>query len=148
MAEKQESAKENSRTASADTGGRPSSGMNPVEAVFIGAAVVVAKLWHALTSDGVLAAAGRQGIDELGAALKAFPESIQVSETGTIWNPTPGEVAADRQQGRHTGSYASYSDGSGPPHPWPSEIANHNRHLPGKDHGNGHEHGHDAGHSM
>ena len=78
-----------------------------------------------------LEAAGRQGIDELGVALKAFPDAIQVQETGTLWNPTQGEIAADRQHGRH---------------PWPSEIAAQNRHQPGKDHGDGHENGHDAGH--
>jgi hypothetical protein len=38
--------------------------------------------------------------------------------------------------------------GEQPPHPWPSEIAEANRHQPGKDNGNGHENSHDAGHSM
>ncbi len=90
-------------------------------------AAMTAILWNRLTDDGHLAAAGRQGLDELGAALKAFPESMQVHETGTLWNPTPGEVAASRQPGRHTGSYASYSSSSPPPHPWPSEIAVANR---------------------
>jgi hypothetical protein len=53
--------------------------------------------WQKATNDGMLAAAGRQGLDEIGAALKAFPESIQMHEPGTIGNPTQGEVAASRR---------------------------------------------------
>src|SRR5688572_20920212 len=49
-----------------------------------------------LLRDGTLAAAFRQGIDELGEALKPFPQSIQVQESGSIWNPTQGEIAAAR----------------------------------------------------
>ena len=47
----------------------------------------------AIFRDGTIEAAGRQGIDELGAALKAFPDSIQIQEVGTIWHPTQGEIA-------------------------------------------------------
>ena len=36
---------------------------------------LLGKAWNAVMADGVIEAAGRQGIDELGAALKAFPES-------------------------------------------------------------------------
>ena len=133
--QKQAPDKENNRAATADSGG-PVKGGGMVASVFNG----LAKAWNAVMADGMLEAAGRQGIDELGAALKAFPDAIQVQETGTLWNPTPGEVAADRQQGRHGGG-SSRS-------PWPSEIANENRHLPSKDHSGGHENGHDAGHSM
>ena len=111
-----------------------------------GAAAIVASLWNAVTADGTLAAAGRQGIDELGVALKAFPDAVQVQETGTLWNPTQGEIAADRKQAGLSSSYASYSASSGPPHPWPSEIANENRNQPGKDTGNGYEK--DTGYSM
>lgn len=63
--------------------------------------------WNAMTKDGTLAAAGRQGADELGMALKAFPDSIQADEPGTVWNPTQGEIAAARN----------------PDLPSPSEIA-------------------------
>lgn len=52
--------------------------------------------WNAVTKDGTIAAAGRQGADELGMALKAFPDSIQAEEPGTIWNPTQGEIASAR----------------------------------------------------
>jgi hypothetical protein len=58
---------------------------------------LVARIWDAINKDGYLAAAGRQGLDELGAALKAFPESIHVDEPGTIGNPTQGEIAAERR---------------------------------------------------
>ena len=120
----------------------------------LGAVSIMAAMWNAVTADGTLAAAGRQGIDELGAALKAFPDAIQVQETGTIFNPTQGEVAADRQHGKRTGSYASYSDSSVPRNLWPSEIAKENRNQAsndnanGKDNGKGHENGHDGGYSM
>jgi hypothetical protein len=67
--------------------------------------------------------------------LKAFPDSIQVDEIGTLWSPTQGEIASARD----------ISD-SGPPHPWPSEIANENRNQP--DTGNGYENGKDTGYSM
>ena len=100
-----------------------------IGAIFSG----VAKVWNAVTEDGYLAAAGRQGIDELGTALKAFPDSIQVQEPGTLWNPTQGEIAADRADSIGRAS-------------WPSEIANENRNQPGN--GNGRDTGYDAGHSM
>jgi hypothetical protein len=148
MAIKQESANDNNRVAETAADRPASKGGHLIEKIVTGAAAVVGSLWHAITDDGVLAAAGRQGIDELGTALKAFPDAIQVQETGAIWNPTQGEIAADRKQAGLTGSYASYSSSSGPPHPWPSEIANENRNQPGKDTGNGHENGHEAGFSM
>ncbi len=134
MAEqKQASDKDNNRAAPAATDRPASNGGGLVGAVIMGAASVLGKMWNAVMADGVLEAAGRMGIDELGAALKAFPDSIQREESGTIWNPTQGEIAADRQHGRH---------------PWPSEIANQNRHQPGKDHGPGHEDSHEAGASL
>jgi hypothetical protein len=145
MAEKQASSHENSRTASADANGKASGGIvgllfKPFEVI----GTMIGKVGQAIFRDGTLEAAGRQGVDELALALKPFPESIQTSEMGTLWNPTPGEIAADREHGRHSAT------SGGSPHPWPSEIANQNRHLPSKDHGNGHENGHDAGdgHSM
>lgn len=58
---------------------------------------LVARIKDAITNDGHLAAFGRQGIGELGQALKAFPDSIGVEEPGTIFNPTQGEIAADRK---------------------------------------------------
>ena len=61
---------------------------------------LVARVWDAITKDGHLAAAGRQGLDELATALKAFPDSIGVDEPGTIFNPTQGEIAADREPRR------------------------------------------------
>jgi hypothetical protein len=97
----------------------------------------VAKVWNAVTEDGYLAAAGRQGAGELGAALKAFPESIQVNEPGTLWNPTQGEIADARDV-----------DSVGPPHPWPSEIANETRNQPNNSNGNSNDNGKDGGYSM
>lgn len=47
-------------------------------------------------NDGTVSASFRQGIDELGMALKAFPESIQAYEMGALWSPTPYEVSMAR----------------------------------------------------
>ena len=52
--------------------------------------------YGAVMKDGTIKAMLRQGADEVGQALKAFPESIQESELGTIFNPTPGEISKDR----------------------------------------------------
>ena len=50
-----------------------------------------------ITRDGTLAAFGRQGADELWAALRASPDTIHAEEPGTILNPTQGEIAASRK---------------------------------------------------
>lgn len=57
-----------------------------------------------LTRDGTVEAAFRQGIGELGDALRAFPDSIQREEMGTIWHPTPGEIASAREPGNGSSS--------------------------------------------
>jgi hypothetical protein len=102
-----------------------------IGAIFSG----VAKVWNAVTADGHLAAAWRQGIDEIGMALKPFPDSIQVDEPGTLWNPTQGEIANARELSP-----------SGPPHPWPSELAKDLNNQPSN--GNGNDSGKDGGFSM
>lgn len=56
----------------------------------------VAAVFNAATRDGTLAAAFRQGAGEIGQALKAFPDSIQVHEPGTVLAPTQGEIAEAR----------------------------------------------------
>ena len=55
-----------------------------------------ASIFHAATRDGTLAAAFRQGAGEIGQALKALPDSIQVQQPGTLLNPTQGEIADAR----------------------------------------------------
>lgn len=87
----------------------------------------ITKAWDALTRDGTLAAAGRQGADELWQALRAFPTSIHAEEPGTVLNPTVGEIA-DRNRNARL--------------PSPSEIAKEakqNRQEPG--HSQEHDHG-------
>lgn len=77
-----------------------------------------------ITRDGTLAAFGRQGADELWAALRASPDTIHAEEPGTILNPTQGEIAASRKL------------------PSPSEIARDKqpyRPEPGQDHDHGRE---------
>ena len=61
------------------------------------AAGVIGSVYRAIMKDGTIAAFGRQGVSELGEALKAFPESIQVREVGTIFAPTQGEIANARE---------------------------------------------------
>lgn len=79
----------------------------------------VSGAWNALMKDGHIAAAARQGADEIGQALKAFPDSIGVDEPGALWNPTQGEIASERN----------------PDMPSPSEIArNKSVHVPEPSH--------------
>lgn len=99
----------------------------------------LASTWNAVTKDGTIAAAMRQGADEIGMALKAFPDSIHVEEPGTILNPTQGEIASARGQAPSPSTATSPSaiakDGAAsvygpdqgqaksPSSPSPSEIA-------------------------
>jgi len=86
---------------------------------------LVARIWHAITKDGTLAAAGRLGAEEFAQALRAFPETIHAEEPGTFLNPTQGEIAADRKTKL----------------PSPSDIAASRqpyRPEPGQDHDHGH----------
>lgn len=57
----------------------------------------IARASHAITKDGMLAAAFRQGASELAQALRAFPDSIHAEEPGTLLNPTQGEIARSRR---------------------------------------------------
>lgn len=86
---------------------------------------VIARVAHAITKDGMLAAAFRQGATELAQALRAFPDSIHAEEPGTLLNPTQGEIASSRKL------------------PSPSEIAKDNQpYRPEQGHGQEHDHGH------
>ncbi len=105
-----------------DSGG---SILGMVASVFILAVTAIAtlinKAWHSITEGGHVKAAFRQGADEIGEALKAFPDSISVQEPGAILNPTQGEIAADRKPAFQSSYYSSFS--STPAKPWPSEVA-------------------------
>ena len=104
---------------------------------------LLSRVWDAITKDGYLAAAGRQGASELGQAMKGFPDSIHAEEPGTIWNPTQGEIRAARDIGPTR---------KNPKLPSPSEVAARNkqpyRPEPGHDNGreSGHGHGREHGH--
>lgn len=87
-------------------------------------AAVVTGILNAIMKDGTLAAAGRQGADELAMALRAFPESIHADEPGTILNPTQGEIAASRNP-----NLPSPSDIAKDKHPYTVEHS--------QDHGHG-----------
>jgi hypothetical protein len=105
--------------ASPPGGGIVGTLMTPVTAVAAVFAAFVSDLWH----DRALAAFGRQGLDELGTALKPFPESIQVDESGSLWNPTQGEIAADSRD--HGGLHRRSS--LLPPPGWSAEQASQER---------------------
>ena len=101
--------------------------------------VIAAAMNHAM-KDGTIAAAGRMGIDELGAALKAFPDSIQQQETGSIWNPTQGEVA----EARSDHSEAAIGMDHKPWLPSPSQIAAETKpYQPEAEQGRQHDQGHE-----
>ena len=75
---------------------------NAKETSFFAAAEgILGRVYHAAMADGHLAAAGRQGVAELGAALKAFPDSIQVDEPGTIFNPLYRDIDSDQRANVH-----------------------------------------------
>jgi hypothetical protein len=97
----------------------------------------MATAWNAVTKDGFLAAAWRQGIEEIATALKPFPDSISAEVPGSLWNPTQGEIAKARDVSNDS-----------PPHPWPSEIAQENRNQPVNDNGRSNSNGMDGGNSM
>jgi hypothetical protein len=94
-------------------------------------------------TDRALAAFGRQGLDELGTALKPFPESIQVDESGTLWNPTQGEIARDARPDGHLRRSSLL-----PPRGWSAEQASQQQqgNVYGRD--NGQDKGQDQGMSM
>ena len=114
---------------------------------------------------GEVQAAVRQGFNEIGAALKAFPDSIQIEEPGAVFNPlyrdmpgnphahgagpvqaepdrailpSPSEIAGGK------GSATVHGDHQQTDKPVlsPSEIANQQQPAsPQPEHGQEHEHG-------
>lgn len=77
--------------------------------------LTIAALWHHMTKDGHLAAAGRQGADEAGIALKAFPDAVQSPESNSIFHSQQPEQG----RGQPAGSFTDM----GHRYPSPSEIA-------------------------
>ena len=69
--------------------------------------------WDTVTGSPALNAMARQGADELGAALKAFPDSIQQEEVGVAWNPPVSEIAAERQMIEPPTNYYQADTGRG-----------------------------------
>jgi hypothetical protein len=53
---------------------------------------VITTAYRAATRDGTIDAFLRQGARELGSALKAFPDTMQIDEAGAVFNP----IYADR----------------------------------------------------
>lgn len=94
------------------------------------------KLLDPIIRDGTVPAFFRQGADEIGMALKAFPDSVHAEEPGTVLNPTQGEIAARRSRG------GVYGRGN-PDLPSPSEVAKDKRPHVAEQHQHGQERGHE-----
>jgi hypothetical protein len=72
---------------------------------------LIGGFYHAVMRGGELQAMGRTGIDELGQALKAFPDSIQArAEPGGMFEPLHSDIAAARDQHAPRESLASPGD--------------------------------------
>jgi hypothetical protein len=118
----------------------------------------IASMYNAVMRGGEIQGAFRQGIAELGAALKAFPDSIQIDEPGALFSPLHSDIAAaNRSYGvgpandrMPTPSQIADGHSSATVHgeskslPTPSQIADE-RPQPGPEQQNGQEHGHDHG---
>jgi len=86
----------------------------------------------AVMKDGTLAAAFRQGAQEIyDGLLKPFPDVTSVREVGTVFSPTQGEVASARKEDQ----------------PSPSQIADNSKQN-APDHGLGNQQQKDFGNEM
>lgn len=83
------------------------------ERYFSQAGAVVQAAYQAAMQGGEIQAAVRQGFNELGTALKAFPDAIQVDEPGAAFNPLFRDIPSESKT----------NDRGGPDLPTPSEIA-------------------------
>ena len=70
---------------------------------------------------GEFYAAIRQGFNEIGAALKAFPDSLQVEEPGAAFNPLYRDMPGNP---KNQGTGPVQAEPASPALPSPSEIAN------------------------
>ena len=138
------------------------------EQFFKQAAGVVATAYTAAMKGGEIQAFFRQGVAELGSALKAFPDSIQIDEPGQVFNPLYSDISADNRSspgqdqpaparlatpagiagGQSTGQAEGVGLATGKqPLPSPSDIAkDHQPYRPEPDRGQ--EHGKDHGRGM
>jgi hypothetical protein len=67
------------------------------EGFFKQAGSLVSTVYQASIRDGTVDAFLRQGANEIGAALKAFPDAVQVDEPGAVFNPLYSDIAADKR---------------------------------------------------
>jgi hypothetical protein len=119
------------------TGDGVSGGLRIITYAAAALAEIIARPLRAIMRDGTLAAAWRQGLHELGNTFgQMSPDSNSVQEPGTIWNPTQGEIAADRkpykhfygsQHSLHTPGMGTGHDRSNDASRSPSEIAKDDR---------------------
>lgn len=68
-----------------------------IDSYFEKAGQVVSTAYRHVMQGGQVQAAFRQGADEIGMALKAFPDSIQVNEPGAVLSPLYSDIAADKR---------------------------------------------------
>ncbi|APW64298.1 hypothetical protein [Paludisphaera borealis] len=74
----------------------------------------IAAVYRAATRDGVIDAFLRQGVDEIGVALKPFGESIQTEEPGQAFSPLYSDIAADKRQRQSQPSPGDLADSVSP----------------------------------
>ena len=102
------------------------------EGFFQQAGAVVAAVYAAVMKGGEIQAAVRQGFNEIGAALQAFPDSIQVDEPGAVFNPLYSDIAADKRlYGQAAGGLPSPGEITGDSQPYRPEPES------GREHGRG-----------
>jgi hypothetical protein len=105
----------------------------------------VGRVTKPIMRDGFLAAMWRQGIGEIGEALKAFPDSISHDEPGVLFSPTQGEIAEGRKD--HTTVHGDDKEKL----PTPGEIAAEKQPRKadqGRQNDHGQDHGRGGGRSM
>jgi len=82
------------------------------------------RAYHQVMRGGEIQAFVRQGFNELGAALKAFPDSIQVDQPGQVFNPIYHDMVEDRKSHDDAiGSRPEAVERTTTPLPSPGEIA-------------------------
>ncbi len=125
----------------------------------------LSSMFNAAMRGGEIQAFIRQGFGEIGAALKAFPDSIQIDEPGALFSPLHSDIAAEKQayavgpvqaapanDRLPTPSQISEGNGSATIHgdskslPTPSQIADE-RPQPGAEQNHGHDQSHEHGRS-
>jgi hypothetical protein len=125
---------------------------------------LVAAVYGAVMQDGLIAAAGRQGLNELASAFGTMSPDHTVTEPGSMFHPLHSDIAASRENGlgaeqvapaapllspsqiandtKPTGNvHGAVERAVDKPLPSPSEIARDDQPYSAPEQGHGQEHG-------